>query len=169
MTDEKGTNTGDTDGDIDPAESENALTPSEFDLIHDAETMRLGWEVFQDMDEDARENSLTPTQMEAAALVAMGLNDTEIGRMMGVTRQTVNIWKNHNRAFMEEVTIKRGEVWESYRIQFRTMIPRAIEVLSKALDDYDKRTRMEAAMFIMRSVKLEPIALKKRKGGGEVD
>ncbi|MBN2045063.1 MAG: response regulator transcription factor [Anaerolineales bacterium] len=160
-----GMNMGQFDEGIDPSRSEKGLTRAEIELSLESGKINLTGEVIDGGYEDARGNALTQTQIEAASLVALGFSDTEIAWQVGVSRKSVNRWKNHNIFFMEEVTAKRAEIWESYRNQFRLMMPKAIEVIKAMLDYGDEKRKMEAAMFILRAVKLGPIGLEKRKGG----
>lgn len=46
---------------------------------------------------------LTSKQSQCLDLVVEGLTDVEIARTVGVKRETVNRWKNHNLAFRKAV------------------------------------------------------------------
>ena len=143
------------DDDFDPLNPDTALTAAEIDLLLEKGVFDLIGDVAQDIVEDAMIGSLSPNQLEAAALVAMGLNDIEVGRMVGVRRQTINVWRNHNYYFKKEIEKKRAEIWETYKVQYRILVPRAIDALGKALDFGDEHLRTKTAMYILRTLKIE--------------
>ncbi len=124
---------GQFEDDDDAENPEKALIPAELDLTKGLRVSGLTGDVINEMIEDARTKPLNANQMEAAALVAMGLNDIEVGNLVGVSRKTVNKWKNHNVFFMEVVKKNRVEILESHKVRYRTMIPRAMDVMGEAL------------------------------------
>lgn len=77
---------------------------------------------------------LTPQQAAAADLVALGRPDGDVADAVGVTRQTVCVWRRHHPAFMVAVADRRREVWSESADRLRCLLPKAVDRLERALD-----------------------------------
>ena len=93
---------------------------------------------------------LSPKQYKAVGLVAVGIKDEDISKEVGVTRQTINRWKNPQ--FMEEVRIQRIEISKSNKERYRSLYSKTIDELENAFKSDDPKIRLDAAKFILRSV-----------------
>jgi excisionase family DNA binding protein len=69
--------------------------------------------------DSAERPKLTPKQHVAIVAFLRGRTDARAARAAGVSRQTVNIWRNHHAAFRAELDRRRrlesGKVWVSAR------------------------------------------------------
>lgn len=78
------------------------------------------------------------TRMHAAAqLVAAGKTDAEVGEAVGVTRQTVNAWRNHHAGFAVEVEGYRRELWSVVRERLLGILPQAVDALERGMSGRD--------------------------------
>ena len=77
---------------------------------------------------------LSPQQEAAVDLLATGRNLTDVGRRVGVTRQTVSEWANRNPAFQAALKTRRQELWFGLADRLWGMRPKALDVLEWELD-----------------------------------
>lgn len=80
---------------------------------------------------------LTPAQATAVDLVSVGKSDQEVGEAVGVTRQTVNVWRHHHPAFVAAVNVRRVDLWDDVRDRLRRLLPKALDALERGLDGPD--------------------------------
>ena len=74
-------------------------------------------------------DTLTEKQQQAIQLLLVGQTDQRAAEAVGVTRQTVNQWKNQDPGFMARMNQEKGELWQSYCQRLRSTVGLAIEVL----------------------------------------
>jgi hypothetical protein len=95
------------------------------------------------------DENLSSAQLKAVCLLASGESVTDTAVAVGVARQTLSGWKNHNSAFQAELARKQAEIWNESRERLRTALPKATEVLISALDDDSPRVRLSAARTVI--------------------
>lgn len=100
------------------------------------------------------ETGLSIEQEKALVLLVAGSKDAEVAAAVGVTRQTVNGWRNHNAAFMAALNRHRREIWEGHGDSLRFLVGRAVEVLEKALDSRNPQHAVSAAVHILKATGL---------------
>ena len=96
---------------------------------------------------------LSAPQAAALELVALGKNDTDTAAAAGVTRQTVNGWRNHDPAFIAAVNARRRELWEETHDRLRGLAVKALDVLAGALES-DPATALPAAIQVLKALKV---------------
>lgn len=94
---------------------------------------------------------LSIEQENALAFLILGKTDAEVAAAVGVTRQTVNGWRNHNAEFIAALNRQRAELWEGHRDALRSLAGRAVEVLHKALDSPNPNHRLAAAVHVLKA------------------
>ena len=99
---------------------------------------------------------LTPEQELAIARLLEGATDAEAAEAAGVTRQTVNTWRNRNPVFMAELNARRRALWDAHQDRMRRLISRALDVLEEDMADdsqspESRRLRQAAAVPILRA------------------
>ena len=80
---------------------------------------------------------LDTRQLRALEQLLAGATDGEAADAAGVSRQTVSAWKLHNPAFRAELNRQRAELWDGSQDRLRSMVPRALDVISDALEGED--------------------------------
>jgi len=80
---------------------------------------------------------LSPRQLVAVDLVALGQADQDVADRVGVTRQTVNVWRNHHPGFAVAVEERRRAAWDASVDGLRALMPKAVEVIGASLDGSD--------------------------------
>ena len=66
---------------------------------------------------------LSQKQIQALHLIVLGLTDEAVAEDVGVTRQTVNKWKNHDLEFKDFLDYERVQLWQSYQDRSRALFP----------------------------------------------
>lgn len=99
---------------------------------------------------------LTPEQELAIARLLEGATDAEAAEAAGVTRQTVNTWRNRNPVFMAELNARRRALWDAHQDRLRGLIGRALDVLEEDMADDSqspecRRLRQAAAVQVLRA------------------
>ena len=89
--------------------------------------------------------TLQPEQEKAIALILTGQTDQAIAEAVGVTRQTVNGWRNHNPDFMAILNQQRAAIWEGSIERLRGLASGAIDTLEEALKDTENPKEQRAA------------------------
>lgn len=96
----------------------------------------------------------------AIGALLTGASDSEAAEHAGVSRETLNRWKNTRPSFAAELNRRRAMIWESQVEALRALVPKAVRALEAGLDDDDVRTRMRAASLVLKAVGIsaEPLA-----------
>ena len=94
---------------------------------------------------------LNPEQEQAIALILTGQTDQAIADAVGVTRQTVNGWRNHHPEFIAVLNQHRAVIWEAHTERLRGLASGAIDTLADALDDDDPKEQRAAAVHILKA------------------
>lgn len=98
--------------------------------------------------DNSRQKELSVRQVNAIDLLLTGNTDSEVAKTVGVTRQTVNGWRNHNAVFVAELNSRRTALWEASQDQIRSLIPAAIGALSRAIEE---EGALSAAAHVLRA------------------
>jgi len=94
-------------------------------------------------------------QKNAIELLLAGKTDQEVAEAVGVTRQTVNLWRNRDKVFQAALDARRQELWGACVERLRQLIGRALQVLeADLLQDDDRRLRQSAAVHVLKCVGL---------------
>ena len=103
---------------------------------------------------DRNGHNLSLKQENAIDILVLGKSDREVAESIGVARQTVTQWRNHDDEFVVALNRRRADIWGSQTDRLRTLVVRAVDVLEANLDSEDERLRQVAAVHILRSVGL---------------
>jgi len=79
--------------------------------------------------------SLSPDQELAIASLMSGATDQEAAKAAGVSRETVNRWRNHDPFFQAELNRRQREIWESNKMRLQSFIRDALGTISRAVKD----------------------------------
>jgi len=102
---------------------------------------------------DTTRHALTVAQLNAVDLLVTGKTDQETAAAVGVTRQTVNGWRNTNPYFRAALNRRRHDLWGVTVDQLRALLPRAVAVLAQELEGGPGSAR--AAVEILRLAGLD--------------
>ncbi len=102
---------------------------------------------------DITRHELTVVQLNAIDLLVTGKTDQETAEAVGVTRQTVNGWRNANPYFQAALNRRRQDLWGVTVDQLRALLPRAVATLEDELNGGVDRVRV--ALDILRLAGLD--------------
>ena len=80
-------------------------------------------------------------QQNAIDLLVQGKSDRETAEAIGVSRQTVNNWRNNDTVFIAELNKQRKAVWGAQVDRIRYLISAALDVLEEDLSRCKKWLR----------------------------
>lgn len=98
--------------------------------------------------------TLSIVQENAIDLLIHGKTDGDTALAVGVTRQTVNEWRNHNPVFIAEMNARRKEIYGAHGERLRALVPKAIDALEKTFEYGDPKERITAAVHILKAAGL---------------
>lgn len=98
---------------------------------------------------------LRVAQQNAIELLLAGKTDQEVAVAVGVTRQTVTLWRNKDELFRAALDARRREIWGTHVERLRRLVTRALQILEDDLgQDEDRRLRQSAAVHVLKCVGL---------------
>ena len=104
--------------------------------------------------EPDKSGQLTTKKKNAIELLITGKTDAEVAKAVGVTRQTVNQWRNHDATFVAELNYQRETLWQAERERLRSLVRKAVNALDANLDSDNEGIRQRAALHVLKCVGL---------------
>ena len=104
--------------------------------------------------QETEEQALKDQQMLAIPHIVAGKTDAQVAEAVGVARETVNRWRNHDQDFHDELMRSRVAQINARISALSSVNTKAIEVMEELLDSKDEGTRMRAAMHLLKTVPL---------------
>jgi hypothetical protein len=92
--------------------------------------------------------ALSVEQENAIDLLLTGKPDAEVAAALGVTRQTVCRWRGHHPVFRAELNRRRKALTAAHLDRLRTLVPKAIAALERAVDAGDWRAAAKALELV---------------------
>ena len=110
------------------------------------------------------EKGLTTRQTQALGLMMAGMGDREVAQAVGVTRQTVNTWRNKDAGFQAALAARGETVREAQVETLKGLVTLAAGVLREAMVSGTAGQRMKAAMFVLKMSGLAGFTQGSRRG-----
>ena len=110
---------------------------------------------------------LSCKQEMALELVMCGINDGAIAKRAGVSRQTINTWRNHDEDFRTRLAERRVALRAQYRDELSGLVSEAIGVMRDAIRKGDMLTRLWAAHAVLRMLGLQAAVPTQKQPSGE--
>lgn len=108
------------------------------------------------------ETELSAKQEMAIELALGGMKDGEIAKQVGVSRKTINTWRNQDEDFRVMLAKRRRELREQHHDELSGLVSEAIGVMREAMRESDMPMRLRAAQAVLRTTGLQ-VAMKKEK------
>ena len=86
---------------------------------------------------------LSEKQYQAIDLILQGMTDEEVASRIGISRQTVNKWKNKNPAFIAELNRRRKEIHDASRDKLIRLASKAIDTLEQEVEAGNWKVALE--------------------------
>ena len=97
------------------------------------------------------EDKLNEKQEKAVELVCMGKTDKEIARLVGVSRQWVNTWRNQDSEFKHALAMRRQALREQHQDSLNDLVEDAIGIVKQALaNTEDPKAQLKTAMYVLK-------------------
>jgi Homeodomain-like domain len=90
-----------------------------------------------------KNSQITDEQRQAMYLLLQGRPDREIAEQIGVARETITRWRNHDPFFQAALNQARRELWEGAQDKLRGLIGKAVDTLEKALEENNVKAAVE--------------------------
>jgi hypothetical protein len=97
---------------------------------------------------------LSQEQQNSIEHLLQGKSDRAVADAVGVARQTVWEWRNHDPLFIAELNRQRFEMWEEARDRLKSLANRALDVVELQLDSGDPKASLAAAKYILQGTRL---------------
>jgi hypothetical protein len=86
---------------------------------------------------------LTVEQRSAIDLLIVGKSDQETADAIGVTRQTVQVWRTSHLVFQSELEQARGALWRLSAERLRGMMSQALDNIAAVIEKGDVKASFE--------------------------
>ena len=96
---------------------------------------------------DDTQDTLTDKQRLAITLLVQGQTDVEVGEAVGVTRETVNRWRNGDDVFKVALNAARVQVWQGALGRLRALVGDAVTVLEGSVRSEKADVRVAVAIL----------------------
>jgi len=97
---------------------------------------------------------LSIEQENAIEHLLQGQSDKAAAEAVGVSRQTVWEWRNHDVLFIAELNRQRFEMWQEARERLKSLANRALDVVELQLDSDDPKAALAAAKYVLQGTRL---------------
>lgn len=97
---------------------------------------------------------LSIEQQNAIDLLLQGKSDRSTAEAVGVSRQTVWEWRNHDPLFIAELNKQRYELWSEARERMKSLANRALDVVELQLGSGDSKAALAAARYVLQGTQL---------------
>jgi DNA-binding XRE family transcriptional regulator len=92
--------------------------------------------------------------MNAVEHILQGKSDRATAEVVGVTRQTINEWRNNDVLFIATLNRERSDLWKESRERLKDLTSQAVDVLEVQLVSEDPKIALAAARHILQGNKL---------------
>ena len=97
---------------------------------------------------------LSIEQANAIEHLLQGQSDRAVAEAVGVSRQTVSEWKNHDPLFIAELNRQRSEMWREARERMKALANRALDVVELQLGSSEPKAALAAAKYGLQGTQL---------------
>ena len=97
---------------------------------------------------------LSIEQANALEHLLQGQSDRAVAETVGVARQTVWEWRNHDPLFIAELNRQKSEMWREARERLKSLANRALDVVVLHLDSDDPKASLGAAKYVLQGTRL---------------
>lgn len=97
---------------------------------------------------------LSQEQLNSIEHLLQGKSDRAVAEAVGVTRQTIWEWRNHDVLFIAELNRQRSDLWSEAHQRLKSMANRALDAVELQLDSGDPKASLAAAKYILQGTRL---------------
>lgn len=86
----------------------------------------------------------------AIELMLQGLNDSQVANQVGVSRQWVNNWRNHDEEFIKTLQHRRRIIQEIHTNQLMHLVEISLTIIKEELSKADNKIKLKTALQIIK-------------------
>ncbi|MCK9570556.1 phBC6A51 family helix-turn-helix protein [Candidatus Pacearchaeota archaeon] len=101
-----------------------------------------------------KNRQLSIEQANALEHLLQGQSDRAVAEAVGVARQTIWEWRNHDPLFIAELNRQRFEMWTEARERLKSLANHALDVVELHLGSGDPKASLAAAKCILQGTRL---------------
>lgn len=105
---------------------------------------------------EATPEELTALQRQAIILLSSGKTVTETAEEIGVERETVSRWKNHDAMFAALLSYQQAALWDAAADKLRATVLKAAGALDDLLDHDDPNVQLKAIAIAYKALTAYP-------------
>jgi hypothetical protein len=106
------------------------------------------------MTKQDKTRQLSIEQANALEHLLQGQSDRAAAEAVGVARQTIWEWRNHDPLFIAELNRQKSEMWTEARERLKSLANRALDTIEQQLDSGDPKASLAAAKYILQGTRL---------------
>ena len=106
------------------------------------------------MAKNDKTRQLSIEQANALEHLLQGQSDRAVAEVVGVARQTIWEWRNHDPLFIAELNRQRSELWMEAHQRLKSLANRALDVVVLHLDSDDPKASLAAAKYVLQGTRL---------------
>lgn len=91
---------------------------------------------------------LSVKQLNAIALLIRGYSDRRVAEAIGVARETVNVWRNHNQTFKAALEQARQQLWPTERDAIKERIGKVLATPLLSLAGIKARLELKDSLIL---------------------
>ena len=95
------------------------------------------------------EATINGKQEKALELMIKGVNDLEVAKKIGVTRQTISNWRHKDAVFVSTLEEARIALREKHKDSLNRLVDKAIAELEKLIDEDDPKIRIQVIKLVL--------------------
>jgi hypothetical protein len=97
---------------------------------------------------------LSIEQQNSIDHLLQGKSDRATAETVGVSRQTVWEWRNHDPLFIAELNRLRYELWSEAKSRMKSLANRALDVVELQLGSSEPKAALAAARYVLQGTQL---------------
>lgn len=107
-----------------------------------------------EMTKPDKTRQLSIEQENALEHLLQGKSDRATAEAVGVSRQTVWEWRNHDPLFIAELNRQRYELWSEANERMKSLANRTLDVVELQLGSDDPKAALAAAKYVLQGTQL---------------
>lgn len=107
-----------------------------------------------EMTKSDKTRQLSIEQENAVEHLLQGRSDRATAEAVGVSRQTIWEWRNHDPLFIAELNRQRSEMWREARERLKSLANRALDVVELQLGSSEPKAALAAAKYVLQGTQL---------------
>ena len=123
-------------------------------MVGKLENIRTEGDIMSETIKLDKTRQLSIEKENAIEHLLQGKSDRATAEAVGVSRQTVWEWRNHDPLFIAKLNRQRYELWDEARERMKSLANRALDVVELQLGSDDPKSSLAAAKYVLQGTQL---------------